>query len=743
MRTGVAAGCLALVGALGLTPVIGGTAEATSAPATLSPVRSLGTAQGPALRTVPAQPVAAGRSEEAFPYRPLTHRQIPGRVPTDAGSIQTSAPEPSAAATGTTFEGQGNADLVLPSDANGDIGYDSAGNAWYVQWVNLHFAIFERVAGTSTWTKKGAWTGDTLFANLNNPCSYDNNGDPVVQYDQYAHRWVLAQFAFDSDWLFGTPIPPYGECVAVSKTDNPFTGGWYQYSWDMGGFNGTDYFPDYPKLSVWPDGYYLSFNYFSGNNLQNFDGSGIAILERPRMLTGDASARALATGPIGAQYGGLLPADPDGPTPPTGPETFVAADTSTAPNGSTLQFWHSTANWGSSASGTFGVSGYQPNATLPVATYDWYLCAGSRNCIPQPGTNARLDTLSDRLMYRAAYRVLADGSEHLVLNHTVNVSQSGGNQAGIRWYDVRNPSTTPTLGQQGTYAPDATNRWMGSAAMDAAGDIAIGYSASSSSLFPSLRYAVRTPGEPAGTLEAEQVLWAGSGSQTSSTNRWGDYTSLSVDPVDDCTFWFTGQYYAATASYDWHTRIGSFSVPGCGSVTPPDPPTAPTAVASAVDSSHIDVSWSGSTGATSYDVLRGGVAVASGLSSSTSVFHDSGLSPSTTYSYQVRAVNAGGSTLSNTATATTAAAPVSVPATPTGLTAKAQSGPKVTLNWSLSTGATYYRVTRDGVQIGQPTAPPYEDTGVATSTRYTYGVAACNSAGCSSAATVKVRTTRR
>src|SRR5205823_722530 len=174
-----------------------------------------------------------------------------------------------------------------------------------------------------------------------------------------------------------------------------------------------------------------------------------------------------------------------------------------------------------------------------------------------------LDTLADRLMNRLQYRHFADGHESLLANHTVGVGTSG-NQTAVRWYEVRNLSSTPTIYQQGTYNPSTDNRWMASIAIDQAGDIGLGYSVSSSTVSPSIRYTGRHSSDPLGTLpQGEATMIAGSGSQTSGFNRWGDYSMMAVDPTDDCTFWFTTEYYAATSDRGWRTRIGSFRFPTC------------------------------------------------------------------------------------------------------------------------------------------------------------------------------------
>jgi hypothetical protein len=282
------------------------------------------------------------------------------------------------------------------------------------------------------------------------------------------------------------------------------------------------------------------------------------------MLAGQP-AKAVGFGPLGAAYGGALPSDLDGSIlPPSGaPNYFGAIDTNVSPSGNTFQVWKFHVDFATPANSTFGTASNTPDFNLPVDTYFWNMCSGFRSCIPQPGTSQGLDAIGDRLMNRLQYRHFSDGHESLVANHTVGVGSSN-NQAAIRWYEIRNLSTVPTIYQQGTYAPSGDSRWMGSMAMDQAGDIALGYSVSSGTISPSIRYTGRLAGDPLGTLpQGEATLIAGSGSQTSSFNRWGDYSMMAVDPTDDCTFWYTQEYYALTSTAAWQTRVGSFKFPNC------------------------------------------------------------------------------------------------------------------------------------------------------------------------------------
>src|SRR5207249_3979833 len=201
--------------------------------------------------------------------------------------------------------------------------------------------------------------------------------------------------------------------------------------------------------------------------------------------------------------------------------------------------------------------------SIPVAGYT-ELCNGG-TCVPQAGTTQQLDSLADRVMYRLAYRNFGD-HESLVVNHSVAPTAGGG---GVRWYEIRSPAGTPTVYQQSTYAPDTRYRWMGSGAMDRVGDLAVGYSLSSATMNPAIAYTGRTPTDPLGTLEAETILINGTGSQLSGLKRWGDYSSMAIDPVDDCTFWYTTEYLTASGTFNWHTRVGTFKFANCSSLPPP------------------------------------------------------------------------------------------------------------------------------------------------------------------------------
>ncbi len=503
-----------------------------------------------AIRDLPAKPPRTPTVLRKIPRQPLPRRTPGTPKGLGVGADPVVQSEPGAASmpgTISNFEGVGNVDGVLPPDTTGDVGANH-----YVQWVNLSYAVYSKTGATLLSPRDG----NSLWAGFGGPCESSNSGDPVVLYDHLADRWLLTQFALPNGFS-----GPFYQCLAVSQTGDP-TGAYHRYAFKISDTK----LNDYPKLGVWPDGYYMAVNQFTCNVVFcNWAGQGVVVFERDKMLLGQ-SARAVYWDLYAADpdLGGMLPADLDGPTPPSGtPGLFVQVDDDAwGYSADQLQIWELKANWMTPAASTF-----TRRATLPTAAFDSNLCGYSRNCIPQPGTTAKVDAISDRLMYRLQYRNFG-AHQTLVTNHTVDV---GGDRAGIRWYELRNAGAGWGIHQQGTYAPgDGAHRWMGSIAMDGTGGMALGMSVSSGSVYPSIRYTGRIPSATPGTMsEAESDLVAGSGVQTHTSGRWGDYSTMSVDPSDDCTFWYTQEYYPTTSSASWHTRIGSFRLPSCGAAALP------------------------------------------------------------------------------------------------------------------------------------------------------------------------------
>jgi hypothetical protein len=420
---------------------------------------------------------------------------------------------------------------AAPPDTNGAVG-----TTQYVQWVNESFAVFDKATGA---VLKGPIPGNTLWSNTGNGCATNNDGDPIVQFDKINQRWIFTQFSVSTT--------PYRQCIAVSTSDDAL-GSYYVYSFQ------TTQFPDYPKLGVWSDGYYITFNMFNGNS---FAGPKVCALDGAAMRAGNPAT--IVCFQLGTSVASLLPADIDGTTlPPAGAPNFLLS----LSGSSALNFYKFHADFVTPANSTF-----TGPVSIPVAGFT-RACNGGA-CVPQKSSKQKLDSLGDRLMYRLAYRNFGT-YETLLVNHSVAAGSSSSGQAGVRWYELRSASgqsmasATPVVNQQGTYAPsDNLYRWMGSMAMDKAGNIAVGYSISGTGLNPGIRYAGRQPTDAAGKLGSEVTIVNGSGAQTQPLNRWGDYSAMTIDPIDDCTFWYTNEYLKTNGNWNWSTRIASFKFNSC------------------------------------------------------------------------------------------------------------------------------------------------------------------------------------
>jgi hypothetical protein len=485
----------------------------------------------------------AEREANENPKLPTNHRDSPDPVVQSANSLMAFAginiPSPILNFDGIVYPGVSC--NCAPPDTNGEVGATQ-----YVQMVNEGYQVFNKTTGASV---LGPSAITTLWSGFGGVCQTNGSGDPVVMYDQIANRWVITQFA-------GVSVPT-DECIAVSTTSDA-TGSYNRYDFHLG----SNFF-DYPHLSVWPDAYYMSMNVFNAAGTA-FLGPQPFAFDRAKMLAG-LPATFITTGVTGGpSEDSYLPSDLDGSIlPPAGaPASFVEF-----PGTGTYRVFHFHVDFTTPANSTFTLF------SSPAAAGFSTLCATTRSCVPQLGTTNRLDGIGDRLMFRLAYRNFGD-HEALVGNYTVSSSSV----AGIRWFELRNVTAGPvTVFQQSTYQPDTTWRWMGSAAMDQQGNLALGYSASSASINPQIRYAGRLFTDPLNALtQGETTLFAGAGSQTGTLDRWGDYSDLTIDPVDDCTFWYTQEYIPSNGSSNWRTRIGSFKFTQCGgSPTPTPTPTPP------------------------------------------------------------------------------------------------------------------------------------------------------------------------
>ena len=503
-------------------------------------------------------------------YREVENRMVPDflanapTIHTEPGSnpaIQRAAAGGATPAVDVSVDGYGNVDnsnlvgfQVAPPDTNGDVGVD-----FYIQYINLGWVILNKSDGS---VASGPFAGNTFWNGFGGICETANAGDPIVLYDHVAGRWLFSQFTGS-----GTPA----QCFAISTTADPL-GPYHRYEYSF-----APDFNDYPKIGLWAtesaegvdnqNAYLMTTDDFQGT----FQHISIVAFDRDSMLTGAPAnmIRFTPTPPSGVFFA-ATPAHLEGDIlPPAGScglfiqqwddEIFDAGGT---PDG--YQFWELCAD--------FATPG---NSTLSGATFvdagvefDSELC-GFASCFAQPGTTQLLDTLSQFTMYRAQVRGFDGGqSFRMVVNHTADV---GNNQGGVHWtqFDVSclsNNTCVPGTGisviQSSTWSPDGDNRGLGSIAQDQAGNIAVGYSVVSGTTSPSLRYAVQLENETGMGLNAEETCVAGGGSQTG-TNRWHDYASMSVDPVDGCTFWMTGEYISSNTAFAWETRVCSFTIPDC------------------------------------------------------------------------------------------------------------------------------------------------------------------------------------
>ena len=493
------------------------------------------------LRDLPTAPAwRPGDPIKEIPRRHFIDREPPGAPANPTGldrdpllALQEAAAPGTEAVFGTpdlNFAGQGFTG-VNPPDTVGDVGTD-----YYIQMINASsgaiFTVYDKDTGALV-------AGPTFLDTLGSGFCASGLGDPIVLYDQLAGRWLLSEFSNSGNRL----------CVYISQTGDPITGGWYAYDFQAPSF------PDYPKYAVWPDAYYVSSNESSPAQYA---------LERSQMLVGGTAAAQRFTAPDLGAFGfqATTPSDLDGstPPPPGSPHYFIRHNDDEAhnPGGNDpvndfLEIFELSVDFATPANSTF-TGPFQ----VPIADIDSELCGFlAFNCFPQPGTSVRLDPLREVVMWRSTYR--NEGSHETLVGNLVT-DVDGTDRGGVRWYELRRSGGSWSVFQEGTYSPDGNSRFMGAAAMDGSGNIAVGYNVSSSATFPSLRYSGRLASDPAGTLpQGENNLVSGSASNAS--NRYGDYSSLNVDPVDDCTFWFTGEYNATS---QWSTRIGRFAFAGCG-----------------------------------------------------------------------------------------------------------------------------------------------------------------------------------
>ena len=461
------------------------------------------------------------------------------------GAQSLSAPAPNAI---THFEGLDFATWGAghPPDTNGDVG-----PTYYIEAVNTSIGIYNKFDGT----RVAAFTFDTFMSqgHFGNLCDTENFGDPVALYDSFEDRWVITDFAFTLDGSGNVVNPPGAfQCFAVSKSGDPVSGGWNYYS-----INTTGGLGDYPKFGIWPDGLYMSVNMFGYPAGASFQNTRLYALNKAQMYAGVPNIQVISFDAPSGEFT-LLPANArlQAGTPPAGsPNYFASAGIFL----NAIDVWKFHVDWNALSAST--LTG--PFTAITPASWS-QLSSGT---VPSPVN--QIDTLYPRTMMQNQYSHIG-GVESLWDSHTVGASGATSSQSAVRYYQVKVTGGTveanPT--QAFTYSPDATvNRFLPSVAVDRAGNLAIGYSATSSTLNPAIRYAGRLAGDPVNSItQTETTLLAGTGTQsgtcgTGPCTRWGDYSAMTLDP-DGCTFWYANEYYQVTGLND-RTHIFSLSLPGC------------------------------------------------------------------------------------------------------------------------------------------------------------------------------------
>jgi Fibronectin type III domain len=491
------------------------------------------------------------------------------------------SPTPNMPAPILTFDGMNSAQsgcLCLPPDTDGDVGPNH-----YVQSVNSSIKIFDK--NGNPLNGANGTTYNSFFLTLaGTPCSGFNDGDGFVFYDHVANRWVVSDFAFPGS-LPGAG--PFYQCIGVSQTGDPVSGGWFLYAIQHDPANPT-WIGDYPKLAMWNSGgspaqnaYFLTVNLFDGVSL-GFQGVRAFAFDRASMLAGGpANTIAFDIPPagLGDSYS-LVPAGfRTGNPPPAGRDEFLLSVDSPASGGATLtqvHGWKFHVDFAVPGNSTLGIgTNHSPNSNVTVNGFvDAFTNSGTL-LVPQNGTAQKLDTLGDKIMTPVVYQNRS-GAESLWASQTVLLNYPNGPTA-VRWYQFNvtggNFPATPVQQQSWNNGNDGLWRWMPSIAVDQNGNMAIGYSTSSGTQEPSIRYAGRLASDPLNNLgQGEAIMTVGGGHQTHSSGRWGDYSMTTIDPADNLTFWHTNEYYPVTSSANWFTRVGKFQFP----VSTPTPTPTPT-----------------------------------------------------------------------------------------------------------------------------------------------------------------------
>jgi PKD repeat protein len=492
------------------------------------------------------RPVTPGPPREIMNYRAEGVPSSAGGQNVPDAVLQTAEGSGPASVAGAGFEGTDNATngavlgfRIAPPDTDGHIGGTSG--QYFVQMINLLTTIFDSSGAVLT----AAFPSNDIWQGIGGNCEAYNQGDPIVLYDDQADRWLFSQFAFPDN------MRSFSQCVAISQTDDPRDGyNRYEFSFNGIGFN------DYPKHGIVTDSITLMANIFTKRGFNfSWGGSFLGVLDKASMYAG-ASATMRGFN-IGRNEFGFVAGDLDGSG--TAPALFATAMSSS----DAFDIWQINPNWGGDSASINQI------ASVPITPYDGSLCGASRGaCIPQPDGGPSLESLSDRLMHRLQIRDFG-AYKTMLAAHTVDV---GSGRAGIRWYELRDGGSGWALYQEGTYAPaDGEYRWMPSIAMNGRGDIGMGFLLGGPSTYMSISATGQTAADSgSGFMDAAEVSCVIGGGVQTGVSRSGDYSSTSVDPSDDITFWHTNEYVNSGGNFVWDTYVCPFTIgDGTAGNTPP------------------------------------------------------------------------------------------------------------------------------------------------------------------------------
>ncbi|RZS92199.1 fibronectin type III domain-containing protein [Aquimarina brevivitae] len=591
---------------------------------------------------------------------------------------------------------QSHSGFSTPTDPTGAVGPNH-----YVYAFNTGFGIRDK-------------SGNVIVpeASLATIFPGEDLGDPIVVYDNYADRFIIMQFS----------NTPNGFLIAVGQGPDPVNDGWFTYRFNTGSF------PDYEKLSIWSDGYYITANKDQNNPSGN---DVVFAVERDKMLVGDANAQFVGFPLPGARTSGFYSPGGSHSTGPTLPPVgtghaflYLQDDSWSGVSQDHIKVWTTDVDWTNPANSTIS----QPQEII-TSPFDSVFDGGSFSNLPQP-SGGDIDALQATMMYMTNYRRFGTHNS-IILNFVVDLNGND-NLAGIRWYELRQTSDGQpwTIFQEGTYVqPDGLSAFCGSMAMDAQGNIGMAYTVVSNTTVPSIRYTGRLASDPLGTMTLAEQLGV-NGTQSDPSTRYGDYGQMTIDPTDDATFWHTAEYFTGGSR---RNHVVAFKIaPDTPDTEAPTPPT--NLSASNTTDVSTSLSWdaaSDNIGVTGYDVYQDGTVIATVTNTSLDV---NGLTPDTSYDYFVIATDAAGneSAASNTITITTDAPDTQAPSAPTNLSASNTTANTTDLTWDAATdniGVSEYRILQDGIVVNTTASTAVTITDLAPETTYSFTVVAVDAAG--------------